>query len=79
MQIILNNYGQENTPIQVKDVLNGDPRLHKPFCLLMLLAKWRWSIGTGQPIIQIQGGRLKSTGWTARLADGSVAIPNNPS
>ncbi len=39
LQIILNNYSQEITPIQVKDITCGNAGLHKPFCLLAELAK----------------------------------------
>jgi len=34
LQIILNNYSQGITPIQVKDVICGNAGFHKPFCSL---------------------------------------------
>lgn len=33
LQIILNNYSQEITPIQVTDITRGNAGCHKPFCL----------------------------------------------
>ena len=39
LQIILNNFSQEITPIQVKYIIRGDAGLHKPFCLPIEVAK----------------------------------------
>jgi acyl dehydratase len=39
LQIILNNYSQETTLIQVKNVTRRNARFHKPFCLFAQLAK----------------------------------------
>lgn len=39
LQIILNNYSQQITPIQVKYIIRGNAGLHKPFCLLVEVAK----------------------------------------
>jgi hypothetical protein len=39
LQIILNNYSQEITPIQVKYIIRGNAGLHKPFCLPIEVAK----------------------------------------
>jgi len=35
LQIILNNYSQGITPMQVKDVTSGDAGFHAPFCLFL--------------------------------------------
>lgn len=45
LQIILNNYySQEITPVQVKYIIRKNAGLHKPFCLLIGGAKWRWRL-----------------------------------